>query len=106
MLGHQSHRRQSKERLLQPVDETELMFMSSKDTAIVTLEQSDGTTPGPSNFVPPNQNILGLDQLPCSPIVYRVYKRRFFGLCQLVLLNIVVSWDVGYILLSCPRNSR
>lgn len=27
--------------------------------------------------------------------VYRVYKRRFWGLAQLVLLNIVVSWDVG-----------
>lgn len=26
--------------------------------------------------------------------VYRVYKRRFWGLAQLVLLNIVVSWDV------------
>ncbi|KAK6437779.1 hypothetical protein LTR95_006021 [Oleoguttula sp. CCFEE 5521] len=25
--------------------------------------------------------------------VYRVYKRRFFGLTQLILLNIVVSWD-------------
>ncbi|EXJ81876.1 hypothetical protein A1O1_07941 [Capronia coronata CBS 617.96] len=24
---------------------------------------------------------------------YKVYKRRFFGLAQLVLLNIVVSWD-------------
>ena len=26
---------------------------------------------------------------------YRVYKRRFFGLTQLILLNIIVSWDVG-----------
>lgn len=26
---------------------------------------------------------------------YRVYKRRFFGLAQLVLLNIIVSWDVS-----------
>lgn len=26
--------------------------------------------------------------------VYRTYKRRWFGLVQLVLLNIVVSWDV------------
>lgn len=26
---------------------------------------------------------------------YRVYKRRFFGLLQLVLLNIAVSWDVS-----------
>ena len=25
---------------------------------------------------------------------YRTYKRRWFGLAQLVLLNIVVSWDV------------
>jgi len=26
---------------------------------------------------------------------YRVYKRRWFGLVQLMLLNIVVSWDVS-----------
>jgi FLVCR family MFS transporter 7 len=26
---------------------------------------------------------------------YRVYKRRWFGLAQLVLLNVVVSWDVS-----------
>ena len=26
---------------------------------------------------------------------FRVYKRRFLGLGQLVLLNIVVSWDVS-----------
>lgn len=26
---------------------------------------------------------------------YRVYKRRWFGLIQLVLLNIIVSWDVS-----------
>lgn len=26
--------------------------------------------------------------------VYKVYKRRWFGLIQLVLLNIIVSWDV------------
>ena len=30
-----------------------------------------------------------------SPIEYKVYKRRWFGLMQLVLLNIVVSWDVS-----------
>ena len=27
-------------------------------------------------------------------VLYRVYKRRFFGLFQLVLLNIIVSWNV------------
>lgn len=30
--------------------------------------------------------------------LYKVYKRRWFGLTQLVLLNIVVSWDVREIL--------
>lgn len=29
-----------------------------------------------------------------NPASYRVYKRRWFGLFQLVLLNIIVSWDV------------
>jgi FLVCR family MFS transporter 7 len=28
-------------------------------------------------------------------VEYKVYKRRWFGLIQLVLLNIVVSWDVS-----------
>lgn len=27
---------------------------------------------------------------------YRVYKRRWFGLVQLTLMNIVVSWDVSF----------
>jgi FLVCR family MFS transporter 7 len=26
---------------------------------------------------------------------FKVYKRRWFGLAQLVLLNVVVSWDVS-----------
>jgi len=29
---------------------------------------------------------------------YKVYKRRWFGLVQLTLLNIIVSWDVSYML--------
>ena len=28
-------------------------------------------------------------------VVWKVYKRRWFGLLQLVLLNVVVSWDVS-----------
>ncbi|KAI9933012.1 hypothetical protein ASPWEDRAFT_101795 [Aspergillus wentii DTO 134E9] len=32
------------------------------------------------------------DEVPTA-VTYRVYKRRFWGLAQLVLLNIVVSWD-------------
>lgn len=35
---------------------------------------------------------------------YKVYKRRWFGLVQLTLLNIIVSWDVSiqYLLLAVP----
>ena len=29
-------------------------------------------------------------------VEYKVYKRRWFGLGQLILLNIVVSWGVRY----------
>jgi hypothetical protein len=30
---------------------------------------------------------------PIEP-AYKTYRRRWFGLLQLILLNIVVSWDV------------
>ena len=31
-----------------------------------------------------------------APIIeYKVYRRRYFGLFQLVLLNVIVSWDVS-----------
>ncbi|KAK7529336.1 major facilitator superfamily domain-containing protein [Phyllosticta citricarpa] len=36
---------------------------------------------------------LGRTQSHGSHVVYRVYRRRWFGLAQLVLLNIVISWD-------------
>lgn len=29
-------------------------------------------------------------------VVYKVYKRRWFGMIQLALLNIIVSWDVSH----------
>jgi FLVCR family MFS transporter 7 len=39
---------------------------------------------------------------------FKVYKRRWFGLAQLCLLNIVVSWDVSSILtqLGCARHTN
>jgi len=36
-------------------------------------------------------------------VVYRVYKRRFIGLFQLVLLNVMVSWDVSTCLQARPE---
>ena len=45
-----------------------------------------------------------------SERVYKVYKRRWFGLLQLTLLNIVASWDVSFFLsffgVSCPGWQR
>ncbi|GAT25905.1 cell surface receptor/MFS transporter [Aspergillus luchuensis] len=43
-------------------------------------------------------------ELPPSGPVYKVYKRRFWGLAQLVLLNIVVSWDVGSLMSAAMQN--
>lgn len=39
---------------------------------------------------------------PTAQPPFKVYKRRFWGLAQLVLLNIVVSWDVC---LTGPRST-
>ena len=33
-----------------------------------------------------------------TAMVYKVYKRRWFGLLQLALLNIIVSWDVSAVI--------
>ncbi|KAL3479109.1 major facilitator superfamily domain-containing protein [Aspergillus californicus] len=41
----------------------------------------------------PTDAYEGTVELHPSGPVYKVYKRRFWGLAQLVLLNIVVSWD-------------
>ena len=53
-----------------------------------TLELRDISTDGPSfSLAQPDDNDDG------EVLEYRVYKRRFIGLAQLVLLNVIVSWD-------------
>ncbi|KIV97860.1 hypothetical protein PV10_01564 [Exophiala mesophila] len=42
-----------------------------------------------THLIPPALSLVSTS----SSTPYKVYKRRFFGLAQLVLLNIVVSWD-------------
>lgn len=37
-----------------------------------------------------------------SPMMYKLYKRRWFGLIQLTLLNIIVSWNVCLTFCLCP----
>ena len=41
-----------------------------------------------------------------TAMVYKVYKRRWFGLLQLALLNIIVSWDVSAVFLSYMRSKE
>lgn len=51
-----------------------------------------GATPSETQLeITPTKSPLR-DEIAQQP-TYRVYKRRFFGLFQLVLLNIIVSWD-------------
>lgn len=65
---------------------------NNKDPAYMDDEPRDETIGG---------HVSGVDAAPDNgeheqaPPVYRVYKRRWFGLMQLVLMNIIVSWDVS-----------
>ena len=52
-------------------------------------DEESHTAGSPQNAVVAEEGRVGEDAN-----VYRVYKIRWFGLIQLVLLNIVVSWDV------------
>lgn len=41
-----------------------------------------------------------------APVEYKVYKRRWFGLVQITLLNVIVSWDVSRRHKSLNQHSR
>jgi FLVCR family MFS transporter 7 len=67
---------------------------SAADGSSSTARDSDDSALSPNETTPAFLNQRSLSQISShTPVVYRVYKRRFFGLAQLVLLNIVVSWD-------------
>jgi hypothetical protein len=67
-----------------------------------TTAHATGAEPG--STAPPFGAVLGPAETGCSGaaeaaleggIEYKVYKRRWFGLVQLTLLNIIVSFDVS-----------
>ena len=58
-----------------------------------TDEQSNGDASGSRPRVPSEEEIAST--INGGRTEYRVYKVRWFGLAQLILLNIVVSWDVS-----------
>ncbi|KAL8669965.1 MAG: hypothetical protein Q9168_005477, partial [Polycauliona sp. 1 TL-2023] len=64
--------------------------LDNKPPAYMDNEPQDETDRGDLSGVDGVRE-TGEDEL--SPPIYKVYKRRWFGLIQLVLMNIIVSWD-------------
>lgn len=95
MIPRPEERRASSERLLsgRPGDD-------SRDLELQPSPSSDHPQMEPPRKIQPSSTILEPqitnareDEDVGEPQQYRTYKRRFFGLAVLVLLNIVVSWD-------------
>lgn len=68
--------------MISPADVETVSTRQVSGTAEIEIESNHG------------QSDVQLEEGAVSPRQYKVYKRRFLGLIQLVLLNIVVSWDV------------
>ena len=74
------------------------------DTANVATAYTDMDILGSSSSQNP---MLDHEEAPVAePVVYKLYKIRWFGLMQLVLLNIVVSWDVRFTPTTLPEESK
>ena len=68
-----------------------------KSLVRVTTAYTDDTAAAESSRDAPTREGDELDTAEINPaqeVEYKVYKIRFLGLAQLILLNIVVSWDV------------
>lgn len=70
---------------------------SGKAGAAVTAEEPLADAPSDAGGPWRNDASGSQDGSDGRPVVYRVYRRRFFGLTQLVLLNVIVSWDVCHL---------
>lgn len=91
MNTHEEHADEDEQR--QP-----LMVGSGANHGVSASSMSNGQTSRPAGSVE-TASTRGLTRTISgrlsthSQVKFKVYKRRFFGLFQLVLLNIVVSWD-------------
>ena len=112
MYGDQTERRQthSETEHLLCDDSMEMGDMSPQQTREdkhpsqleerYTDVQSNGETSDPRPDVADEEEVAPMNG---GRTEYRVYRIRWFGLTQLILLNIVVSWDVS-ILVSSTRS--
>ena len=115
MHGDSDERRQTHgeaEHLLS-VDSMEMGDMSPQQTRenkipshveeTYTDEQSNGEASGLRFSAAGEEEVAPING---AHTEYRVYKVRWFGLSQLILLNIVVSWDVSISHLRCAFYTR
>ena len=101
MNASRSHqlRRPSAEQLLGHDQDTEMSDLTpqrtedAKDTS--QYDEERYTDDGDPGRAPRTADGIENTRSPVAPVEYKVYKSRWFGLMQLVLLNIIVSWDVS-----------
>ncbi|KAK4134852.1 MFS general substrate transporter [Trichocladium antarcticum] len=78
------------------IDNSDVAVVKRGSTDEVLIEM-DSITDAPPAFVAPGDTPegCGCSGMTAAPagVEYKVYKRRWFGLVQLTLLNIIVSWD-------------
>ena len=82
-----------------PIEPTESQGAEriSKGDEAVELERAARHARGPDEPAQAGRDAdTGASDIAAGTVTeYKVYKRRWFGLLQLALLNIIVSWDVS-----------
>lgn len=93
-----------------PREEQEFLLNDCRDSTEMADKSSSGKDPSFTHAETVHQTRTEESSVPCQsletsshdtprPAQYKVYKRRWFGLMQLVLMNIIVSWDVRAMLI-------
>lgn len=85
--------------LKKPTSTEEDIYEPTQGTSSMHMRMQEGDEAGngegPSTRGRKKRRFWQSSQENYSHSHYKVYKRRWFGLAQLVLLNVVVSWDVS-----------
>lgn len=93
---------EEQERLLgQGIEWEEMADRSHDNKDLATMDSETSYRTGMEPVVDP-EGAAEIQEDGQGQPVYRVYKRRWFGLMQLVLMNIIVSWDVSSLRNSLP----
>lgn len=92
-----------------PVETHESITKNAVQVEEDVYENAEGSSSrvrgGEEDMAPQNARHRPKPKHTYSHTHFKVYKRRWLGLGQLVLLNIVVSWDVSWKVV-CPQNEQ